>query len=196
MSRKLRRWQVLENLVKTHGFTSLAEIGVFKGQTAAHLLKTCPSLHWIGVDHWTPGDPAFDIPEERKKQPGDNGYRSYARHDLAAYRRSVEALAMRYAGRATIIPLPSIEAAKQVEDGSLDAVFIDGDHTLAGVELDIQAWTPKVRPGGFVCGHDWNAPSVAGVIDLMCPGYEKHDDSVWSIPAEGVGKQGRVTRRA
>lgn len=182
----MRRWEVLSRLVRKHKIGRLAEIGVFRGQTAEYLLASCPDLEMILVDHWTPGDPALDIPEGRKKQPGDNGYRSYARHPLAEYRRQVEALAMRYAGRATIIPLPSVEAAQQVEDGSLDCAFLDGDHTEAGVAADIAVWTPKLRAGGVLCGHDHDLPAVARAIDRLLPGYEKHSDSVWSIPVEEV----------
>jgi hypothetical protein len=41
-----------------------------------------------------------------------------------------------------------------VEPGTVDLLFIDGDHRYAGVRSDIALWTPKVRPGGIVCGHD------------------------------------------
>ena len=38
----------------------------------------------------------------------------------------------------------SEEAASTVADSSLDAVFLDGDHSAAGIEADILAWMPKV----------------------------------------------------
>jgi hypothetical protein len=52
-------------------------------------------------------------------------------------------------------------AATQVEDGSLDFVFIDGVHMYeipggAGVHQDTQLWFPKVKEGGIVSGHDYN----------------------------------------
>lgn len=186
MAPRLRRWQVLEALVKAHGWTSLAELGVFEGKTARHLLASCRDLHWIGVDHWQPGDPAKDVPEQRKKRKGDTGYRSYARFPLRQYRDGVMALAAKYAPRATVHEMTTAEAALLAEDGSLDAVFIDADHSEAGVEADIRAWAPKVRPGGMVLGHDHDMPSVARAIDRLCPGYTKHADSVWSIAVEEV----------
>ena len=36
----------------------------------------------------------------------------------------------------------------------IDLLFIDGDHTAAGVLKDIKAWTPLVRLGGVVVFHD------------------------------------------
>jgi hypothetical protein len=181
---KRRRWQVLADLANAQGWSRLAEIGVLKGQTSAYLLKHCPRLEMLLVDHWTPGDPSRDLPEHKKKGPGDHGYRSYARHDLASYRRQVEALAMAYPGRATIMPMPSIEAADQVEDGSLCAAFLDGDHTTDGVIADIRAWAPKIAPGGVLCGHDWNLEAVAIALAAMVPGYTKCDDSVWWLPVD------------
>lgn len=54
----------------------------------------------------------------------------------------------------TAMNLPSVEGAKQFADGSLDVVFIDGDHY--DVAADIAAWLPKVKRGGILAGHDYN----------------------------------------
>jgi predicted O-methyltransferase YrrM len=36
----------------------------------------------------------------------------------------------------------------------LDLLFVDGDHTLAGVEADYRMYSPLVRSGGLVAFHD------------------------------------------
>lgn len=36
----------------------------------------------------------------------------------------------------------------------VDLLFIDGDHTAAGVTADLELYRPLVRPGGLVCLHD------------------------------------------
>jgi predicted O-methyltransferase YrrM len=65
----------------------------------------------------------------------------------------------RYGGEDVIRPLrrTSLEAASLFPDASLDLVFLDGDHSYSQVRQDIQAWLPKVRPGGVLCGHDCDA---------------------------------------
>lgn len=67
-----------------------------------------------------------------------------------------------YVGRYTQVRLHSTVAASQIENESLDFVFIDGNHKYQYVKQDINAWFPKVRQGGIIAGHDylntdWNA---------------------------------------
>jgi len=55
----------------------------------------------------------------------------------------------------TPIRLPSVQAAKRYEDHSLDFVYLDASHDYESVRADIEAWTPKVKPGGVIAGHDY-----------------------------------------
>ena len=50
----------------------------------------------------------------------------------------------------------SEEVVNFFEDGTLDAVFIDADHSTVGVLKDLRLWVPKVRTGGTIFGHDWD----------------------------------------
>lgn len=56
------------------------------------------------------------------------------------------------------LKMTSREAAARCNDGSLDFVYIDGDHLYESVVADIRAWLPKIRPGGFIGGHDYFSP--------------------------------------
>jgi hypothetical protein len=57
----------------------------------------------------------------------------------------------------------SEEAVKCFEDLSLDTVYIDGNHNYKPVREDILRWLPKVKLGGFICGHDYNSKHFPGV---------------------------------
>lgn len=46
--------------------------------------------------------------------------------------------------------------AKKVNDSSLDVVYIDGDHKYSSVINDLHLWYPKIKSGGFLCGHDYS----------------------------------------
>ena len=41
-----------------------------------------------------------------------------------------------------------------VEGGSVDVLFVDGDHTYDGISRDVAHWFPALRDGGIVLFHD------------------------------------------
>ena len=43
----------------------------------------------------------------------------------------------------------------QIPDGDHDFVYIDGDHTLRGITVDLTRLFPKVKVGGFMAGDDF-----------------------------------------
>ncbi len=54
----------------------------------------------------------------------------------------------------TPIQKPSKEASLMFKDKSLDAVFIDAQHTYEAVKEDLECWLPKIKDTGYICGHD------------------------------------------
>lgn len=172
---KKRRFQVLEQLVKQHGWTVGAEIGLFKGATFFHLLDTCPDLQLIGVDLWY----ASETPHKKDMNAGRSTWHSP--DEMAALADRVIARAQGYP-RATVYVSDSVEAAAEVEDGSLDFVFVDADHSTEGVLRDVRAWAPKVREGGWILGHDEQWPSVQRALHELFPKWTVHGDNVWSVP--------------
>jgi predicted O-methyltransferase YrrM len=54
-----------------------------------------------------------------------------------------------------IYNMTSLEAAKVIPDKSIDICFIDADHRYKNVKADILAYLPKIKPGGIICGHDF-----------------------------------------
>lgn len=63
----------------------------------------------------------------------------------------------------------SLKAAQKFEDGSLDFVFIDAIHDYDHVKEDIQAWLPKVKKGGMLCGDDYKPKRFNG----LCKGVQE-----------------------
>ena len=57
----------------------------------------------------------------------------------------------------------SKDAAQLFDDGSLYRLFIDGDHT--GVGADIDYFLPKLGPDAIVLGHDWNWGGVKEQVE-------------------------------
>lgn len=173
--RSTQQHRVLIELARRHGWRLGAEIGVLRGKTLFAMLDAVPALKMYGIDQWR------HLPLR-----SDTNAETYTDFNMDALRRSVVDRSMAYDGRCIILAMPSTEAAEYVEAASLDFVFIDGDHTEAGVERDVRAWAPKVRPGGFVLGHDCHWITVKCVIDRLCPGWRDEGEAVWSIPVGEV----------
>lgn len=69
---------------------------------------------------------------------------------------------------ATLIKGYSGEISNNIEDESLDFVYIDADHHYENVRDDINAWFRKVRKGGIVSGHDYcRYQDYFGVIEAV-----------------------------
>ena len=152
---------------------TIAEIGVHKGVLSRELRQFFPEAHLTLVDPWR------HIPDLERL----NGtMHRAARHDpggnAAEWARIFAEVQAAFKNDPAVrfIQALSAEAAPQVPDESLDLCYIDGDHRYQFVVDDIRLWTPKIKPGGLLCGHDYkisrfpNAPLyqvVAAVNDTL-----------------------------
>jgi predicted O-methyltransferase YrrM len=68
--------------------------------------------------------------------------------------------------------LDSRVAAEQFEDESIDFWHTDGDHSLAGIMGDINAWRSKVKPGGIMSGDNFEIPEVAKGVKTLLPQFK------------------------
>lgn len=69
-----------------------------------------------------------------------------------------------------IIPirLPSLEAANSLPV-KVDMIYLDASHQEEDVLADLKAWMPRLKPGGILCGDDWNWPAVRrAVLNFAC----------------------------
>ena len=49
----------------------------------------------------------------------------------------------------------TLDVIDQIPDGSLDFAYIDGDHSLRGITIDLVNLLPKIKPGGLIGGDDF-----------------------------------------
>jgi Methyltransferase domain len=64
----------------------------------------------------------------------------------------------------------SVEGARLFRKHQLDSCFIDAEHTKPALREDVEAWIEKIKPGGWLCGHDYGHelhPGVAAAIDEL-----------------------------
>lgn len=54
------------------------------------------------------------------------------------------------------------EVIDQIPDNSLDFAYIDGDHTLRGIAIDLMTILPKMKFGSFIALDDFTNPMQHG----------------------------------
>jgi len=88
--------------------------------------------------------------------------------------------------RMTKMKMFSHEAAEQFENKSLDLVYIDGGHNYENVSRDIRCWFPKIEPGGWITGHDYDelerhVDVVRAVDEVFWDLVVSFPDSSWAV---------------
>ena len=131
----------IPELLKAHGMKTIAEIGVYKGEYTEVLAKA--GLEVVGIDPW---DEAVEYPYYN----GKSNPQAIEDENYATAKKRLEGYPNAY-----LIKRTSMDAVELCEDESLDAVYIDGNHSFKYVAEDIASWAKKVKKGGFVCGHDY-----------------------------------------
>lgn len=75
----------------------------------------------------------------------------------------------------------SHEAAALFADQSIEALFLDGDHSTEGLRLDVQSWLPKLKPGAFIGGHDIDFAEVKAAVEMELPGRWRQQGRCWIV---------------
>jgi predicted O-methyltransferase YrrM len=73
------------------------------------------------------------------------------------------------------LSIPNIKSIREtsqnafsiLKDQQWDMVYIDGLHTFEGVSYDIAHYKTIIKPGGFVCGHDYGWGNVRHAIGQL-----------------------------
>lgn len=167
------RFDLWTGIARASESRRVAEIGVWRGDFAAHLLRGLPDLEsYLLVDPWRP------LADWNKPANVD-----VARFE--AVRRDAVAATAFAGGKVTLLRGTTKEVVDRIPDGSLDLVYIDGDHTLRGITIDLLLMLRKVRPGGLLGGDDYFAdPWHHGPKyepTLVCP-YARYFAEALSLP--------------
>jgi predicted O-methyltransferase YrrM len=169
----VNRGLYLVDLVKKYNILveTVAEIGVWRGHTTIVLLKYLPTIKFYHlVDPW---ESYKDYEESGDNKAGTN---------LSVAKLICEDRLYQYSNKLVWHQAFSSEAVKEMDNYSIDLVFIDANHAYEYVKNDIKNWWPKVRRGGIISGHDYQ-PHFPGVCQAVDEVFKVHInvgvDSVW-----------------
>lgn len=145
----------------------VVEVGILRGKLSNFLLRNRPDLSLWMVDTWREL-PRGSAGREFADRCGDPcGVLNQDQHD--DNRACACAVADKFPGRAVVCATDSINAARIYGSTQFDLVFLDGGHWHDQVVADLDAWWPRVRPGGYIGGHDYGSLSqgvdVVRVVD-------------------------------
>lgn len=159
----------LSDMIKYIGDVSemtIVEIGSYVGDSTRIFAERFKGV--VAVDPWLNG---------------------YDKDDAASYQHDMKIVEAQFDDLCRELPniekmkMTSAEAAKNFVDGTIDVVYIDALHTYHGVKVDIELWEPKIKKGGFLCGHDYQG-RFQGVINAVNE-FKKPDmtfkDTSWII---------------
>lgn len=160
----MKRWDVIANLCPNakHG----AEIGVLFGENFSHLLDILPNLYLLAVDPYLVYEDTW-----------------FTQSRLDSARNEMLRNAAKYPGRVFWQNASSVDAASRVLPQSLDFVFVDAAHDIDSARQDVKQWTPKIKNGGWLIGHDASWAGVAPVVKELQANL--YPDDVWAIQIKG-----------
>ena len=134
------RFDYWADFINRQRIKAVTEIGVWRGQFAEHMLTHCPGIEQYNlVDPWRHLDD-WNKPFNVDPQEFEDVY-AEARLRTAPFSSKCKFLR----GRTTEIDLPIV-----------DFTYVDGDHTLRGITIDlIRAWPKTTWLGGDDFGEIW-----------------------------------------
>jgi len=120
------------------GMTRMVEVGCYAGESTINFAMVADQV--IAVDPWVNGYDKEDLTSE-----------------IFPMQRVRDSFEERRKGfkNIKILQMTSKEAAKWIDNKSMDFVYIDAVHKIEAVRDDINRWIPKIRTGGYIGGHDF-----------------------------------------
>lgn len=159
--------------------STLVELGVFCGKSLSHLALQAKAadkgLRVVGVDTFR-GSPEFNGRVFFDNRPLSECHPGAIINEFMAV---MDAQGLTYRDYELIVA-DSSRAAEYFADGSVYSVFIDADHSEAGVRCDIEAWAPKIGPGGWMGGDDIHIfPGVKAAVNDLLPQARIEPERCW-----------------
>ena len=137
---------VIPMVLRENKHLNVVEVGTYKGRMTVmwldEIVRHDSNFRYTCVDHFLGSS---------EHEQGVDYYMEFCRNTEQS-RMDVEC------GQNAVVRVwreRSVEAADKIEDGTMDIIYLDAAHDFDSVCADIDAWWPKVRVGGILCGDDY-----------------------------------------
>ena len=138
-----------------------AEIGVYKGDNAKEILDFLNIEHLVLVDLWK----GFDDYLSGCSVADDSTFENHYKEVKNKFSNNP---------KVRIIKDHSVNAAKMFDNEYFDFVYIDAEHSYEAALEDLEAWYPKLKKFGVMCGDDYGNLIGLGIIEAVSEFAYKH----------------------
>jgi predicted O-methyltransferase YrrM len=163
-------YDTVDRLIRSIDAKRILEVGVAYGYHAEHLLEKHSLDAYIGIDpykaDYDPKDAFCNDVHSLMK-----GTNRQASMDLL--HEAVQGMLVDKQGScdAKLYRSTTTVVKNEIQDSSLDFVFVDGSHLYQDVLLDLEALWPKVRNGGILSGDDFLWKDVERAVNDFSKKY-------------------------
>lgn len=160
---------LMQSLPAATSKLTMVEVGSYGGESAELFARSGKFSRIYCVDSW-----AFEGAAAVESRFDEMLRRNDPRAGAGANRESPMILKLK--GRSSV--------TAENFNLSLDFAYIDASHTYENVRADIRSWLPKVKPGGWIGGHDynWKFPGVIrAVFEELGNPWRVFEDTSWLL---------------
>ena len=157
LSSSISKYQVL----KLSNARNIVEIGIWEGDFTKEMLVRCGVIErYYMIDPWAKL-PDWNKPCNFVPKKFDDIYDTAMENTVFAAEKCV------------VLRGRTKEVIDKIPDQSLDFAYIDGDHTLRGITIDLIKTLPKIKENGLIGGDDFTPNpwqhDVRFEPTLVCP---------------------------
>jgi len=179
----------VSKIINLMGLKKGAEIGVAGGVHSETILRNIEGCELLCVDSWSPewvSSLGRGVMHRLRTYGVDTAIPEGINEPDVLLADRLEAVARNRLEPYNVqfIKASSVEASLQVPDGSLDFVYIDAAHDFDSVMVDLVLWSPKVRKGGIIAGHDYDNRHKGSLVPAVNIYTQMHRVTEWFITDE------------
>lgn len=174
LRKQVKGWFNYEDLykdmvAKAKDGDTIVEVGVYQGLSiialAKYIEQSKKDIKIFGVDNFSGIKSEFEIDSLdslKAKNIYEENLKKFNVYD-----------------KITTIYDNSVKSADLFENGSIQFVFIDANHSYLNCKNDIIAWLPKVKYNGYIGGHDWKFIGVKEAVSEVLQKSKKVSKNCW-----------------
>ena len=144
IAKSSNRFELWKNILNGVERRNVCEVGVWRGDFAKYILD-----HVHGIKEYIFVDPWQNLPNWNK--PANVSNEKFEKIRDEAFQKNEQ-----HASRIRELRMTTKEAATKIAPNSIDFAYIDGDHTLRGITIDLNSILPCIKENGLIGGDDFS----------------------------------------